>query len=56
MAEEPAWKKALKETNAAGWIAFIVVVVVIAVSSVLWGPEHPAAQNAKPVTTSQAAK
>jgi hypothetical protein len=56
MAEEPAWKKALQETNAIGWIGFVILIVAIAVGSILWGPEHPSGKGAKPETTSQAAK
>lgn len=29
MSKIPAWKRALEEPNAAGWIAFFVLVVVI---------------------------
>jgi hypothetical protein len=55
MAEVPAWKKALKEPNAAGWIAFVILIVAIAVGSVLFGPggQH---LPAKRVNTSQVAK
>ncbi len=56
MAAEPAWKQALQETHAIGWIGFIVLIVAIAVGSVLWGPEQPSGESAKPMTTSQAAK
>jgi hypothetical protein len=42
MTEAPAWKKALREPNAIGWIAFFLVVVAIGFGSLYFGSSGPA--------------
>ena len=37
MSELPAWKKALREPNAIGWIAFFFLVLAIGFGSVYFG-------------------
>ena len=39
MTEAPEWKKALKESNAIGWIAFIVLVFAIGFGTVYFGTD-----------------
>jgi hypothetical protein len=45
MSEPPAWKKALREPNAIGWIAFFFLAVAIGVGSIYFGGSEPAGQH-----------
>jgi hypothetical protein len=42
VSESPAWKKALREPNAIGWIAFFFVVAAIGFGSLYFGGSDPA--------------
>jgi hypothetical protein len=42
MADLPLWKKALREPNAIGWIAFFLLVVAIGFGSLYLGASEPA--------------
>jgi len=37
MADTPEWKKSLRESNALGWIAFLVLVIAIGVGTIMFG-------------------
>jgi hypothetical protein len=55
MTDLQEWKKAMKESNAIGWIAFFVLIVAIGVGTVYFGTTSPN-PTAKPATTAQVAK
>jgi hypothetical protein len=40
MTESTAWKKALREPNAIGWIGFLLLVIAIAIGSLLFGSDR----------------
>jgi hypothetical protein len=42
MPDMPAWKKALREPNAIGWIGFFFLVLAIGFGSVYFGGSGPA--------------
>ena len=42
MTEKPEWKKALRESNAIGWIGFLVLVIAIGVGTIYFGSAAPA--------------
>jgi hypothetical protein len=46
MSELPAWKKALQEPNAIGWIAFFFLVLAIGFGAVYFGGSQPTGQAA----------
>jgi hypothetical protein len=50
MAEMPAWKKALQEPNAIGWIALIILVVVIGAVTLYFDSGHDQAETPAPVS------
>lgn len=37
--QRPAWKKALKEANAVGWLGFFILVIAIGVGTIYFGTE-----------------
>ena len=39
MSDKPEWKEILRESNALGWIAFLILVIAIGVGTVLFGGE-----------------
>ena len=45
MSEAPAWKTALREPNAIGWIVFFLLAVAIGFASVYFGSSGPARQD-----------
>jgi len=42
MADTPAWKKALQEPNAIGWIGLFILVVAIGIGTLYFGGGSPA--------------
>lgn len=48
------WKKALRESNAIGWIAFMVLVVGIGVGAVFFGTDSGPAKVNNPMAANQA--
>jgi hypothetical protein len=50
MADMPAWKKVLQEPNAIGWIALIILVIVIGAGTLYFGGGHDQADNPAPVS------
>ena len=51
---QSAWKEALREPNAIGWISLIIVVIAIGVGAVYFGNDDPPAPGH--VTTGQAVR
>jgi hypothetical protein len=49
MSDTPAWKKALQEPNAIGWIGFFILVIAIGIGTLYFGGNGPAEAPA-PVT------
>ena len=45
MSEAPVWKRALREPNAIGWIAFFFLVVAVGFGSVYFGSSEPAGSD-----------
>jgi hypothetical protein len=50
MADMPAWKKALQEPNAIGWIGLIILVIVIGAGTLYFGGGHHQAEAPAPVS------
>ncbi len=42
MADTPAWKKALQEPNAIGWIGLFILVIAIGIGTLYFGGSGPA--------------
>ena len=51
---QSAWKEALREPNAIGWISLIIVVIAIGVGAVYFGNDSP--PSSSQMTTGQATK
>ncbi len=49
MSEKSEWRKALREPNAMGWIAFFVLVVAIGAATMIFG-SAPEPKGAKPAS------
>jgi cytochrome c biogenesis factor len=45
MSDKPEWKKALRESNALGWIAFLLVVIAIGVGTIMFGGAPVSVKN-----------
>jgi hypothetical protein len=54
MSDQPEWKKLLQESNAVGWIAFLVLVIAIGVATILFG-DTPASVKGSAHATSGSA-
>jgi hypothetical protein len=50
MRDMPAWKMVLPEPNAIGWIALIILVIVIGAGALYFGGGHDQADNPAPVS------
>ena len=42
MSDMPAWKKALQEPNAIGWIGLFILVIAIGIGTLYFGGNGPA--------------
>lgn len=54
MTDKLDWKKALREPNALGWIAFMGVVAIIGVGTLVFVPRSPKTAGPHPVAVTQA--
>ena len=54
MSEKPGWKKALSESNAIGWIGFLLLVIAIGAGTLYFGSSSGSGPAKAPI--SQAAK
>jgi hypothetical protein len=50
MSNMPAWKKALQEPNAIGWIGLMILVIVIGFGTLYFGGGHDQARAPAPAT------
>ena len=50
MSDKPDWKKSLRESNALGWIAFLVLVAAIGVGTILFGGSPVSVKDATQAT------
>ena len=48
MPDMPAWKKALQEPNAIGWIGLIILVIAVGVGTLYFGDRHDQAEAPAP--------
>ena len=56
MPEQPAWKAALREPNAIGWIAFFILVVGIGAGTLYFGSDDTRTAESGAATAGKAAK
>jgi hypothetical protein len=56
MPEQPAWKTALREPNAIGWIAFFILVVGIGAGTLYFGSDDTRTANSGINPAGEAAK
>jgi hypothetical protein len=50
MSDMPAWKKALQEPNAIGWIGLFILVIAIGAGTLYFGSRHDLAKAPAPVS------
>jgi hypothetical protein len=56
MSAKSEWKKALQETNALGWIAFLLLVIAIGVGTIMFGGNPKPVKSGAQATNGSAAK
>jgi hypothetical protein len=56
MSDKPGWKDAMKEPNAIGWIAFLILMIGIGFGTVYFGADKTGSDAPKPMAASQGAK
>jgi hypothetical protein len=56
MSDKPEWKKALRESNALGWIAFLLLVIAIGVGTIMFGGAPVSVKDSAQATNTSAPK
>jgi hypothetical protein len=56
MSAKSEWKKAMQETNALGWIAFLLLVIAIGVGTIMFGGNPAPVKSGAQATNGLAAK
>ncbi len=56
MSDKPDWRDVFRESNAIGWIAFLLLMIGIGVGTIYFGGDTPSSKSPKPMAASHAAK